>query len=204
MSDNTKIMLSSRELAIVTDKEFILTKHRIIQQVFALFQQQVPVIQQYLQTFWNSQLGYDRLPRISKGDQYRQLPYVVMDYPAVFNKQDRMAIRTLFLWGDSFSVTLHLAGKYKMLFWQQILNNLMQNRTQLFYVSVSKNEWEHHFEADNYQLLSDFSPSSLSKQLEGSPFIKIALRYPLAQWNEMERHFVDAYRSLSDLLKGKP
>ena len=197
-------MLSSRELAIVTDKEFILTKHRIIQQVFALFQQQVPVIQQYLQTFWNSQLGYDRLPKISKGDQYRQLPYVVMDYPAVFNKQDRMAIRTLFLWGDSFGVTLHLAGRYKMLLWQQILHHLMQNRTQPFYISVSKNEWEHHFEVDNYLLLSDFSPSSLLKHLEESTFIKIALRYPLAQWNDMGKHFEDAYRSLSELLQYKP
>ena len=197
-------MLSPRELAIVTDKEFILTKHQIIQQVFDLFQQQVPFIQQHLQTFWNSQIGSDSLPKISRGDHYRQLPFVVMDYPAVFDKQDRVAIRTLFLWGDSFSVTLHVAGKYKMLLWHQILHNLIQNPTLPYYIGVSKNEWEHHFEEDNYLPIFSLSPSSLLKRMEESPFIKIALRYPLAQWNDMAKHFEEAYRNFSELLQEMP
>lgn len=204
MSDHTKIMLSHRELAIVADREFILTKHRIIQQVFCLFEQQVPNIQALFGTIWRQYFSFDSLPKISKGEQYRQLPYVVMDYPAIFKKTDRWAIRTLFCWGDAFSITLQLTGQYKMLFIDRIVANAMVNRETAFYIGVNENEWEHHFEEDNYRLLISFTQESLMEHFHQLPHIKIALRYPLAQWNNMNQLFKEGYKMMSDLLKPIP
>ncbi|MEX0635355.1 MAG: hypothetical protein WD135_01200, partial [Ferruginibacter sp.] len=78
MSDAAKIKLSNRELAIVVDTDFILTKQKIIQQVFMLFELQIPGIQQLFKNIWNEHVSQDSVPKISKGEQYRQLPYVVM------------------------------------------------------------------------------------------------------------------------------
>lgn len=201
MSDYAKIKLSDRELAIVADTGFILTKHRIIQQVSLLFEQQVPGIQQLFGNIWNEHVSQDSLPKISKGEQYRQLPYVVMDYPALFEKTDRFAIRTLFWWGDAFSVTLQLAGKYKTLFIDRIAAELTKNKSLPLYIGVNEREWEHHFEEDNYLPLASFTAEELYNQLHQLPHIKIALRYPVAQWNVMELQFKEAYTVLAGLFK---
>ena len=51
-------------------------------------------------------------PKISKGEKYKGLPWVMLDYPRIFGKEDIMAIGTRFWWGHYFSVTLHLKGGY--------------------------------------------------------------------------------------------
>lgn len=201
MSNNTKIMLSPRELAIVNDAEFILTKHKIIQQVFALFQQQVPLIQQQFQSIWRELVLADGFPKISKGEQYRGLPYVVMDYPAVFDKHDRFAVRTIFCWADAFSVTVHLRGKYKELLKDRMVKYIITHLNLPLYVGVNEKEWEHHFEEDNYLPLQQFKETELATQFDALPHIKIALRYPLAQWNEMVQHLQEAYVMIASLTK---
>ena len=52
-------------------------------------------------------------PKISKGENYRGLPYVMLDYPRLFGREEVLAIRTFFWWGHGFSVTLHLKGGYR-------------------------------------------------------------------------------------------
>lgn len=194
-------MLSPRELAIVNDAEFILTKHKIIQQVFALFKEQVPFIQEQFQNIWRALVFADGLPKISKGEQYRGLPYVVMDYPAVFEKNDRFAVRTIFCWADAFSVTVHVRGKYKDLLKDRMLKNIVSHHNLPLYVAVNEKEWEHHFDEDNYLPIQQFTVTALATHFESLPHIKIALRYPLAQWNEMEQHLQEAYVIIASLIK---
>ena len=51
-------------------------------------------------------------PKISRGENYNGLPYVMLDYPRCFGKEDVFAMRTMFWWGNFFSITWHLKGKY--------------------------------------------------------------------------------------------
>ena len=62
-------------------------------------------------------------PKISKGENYKGLPWLVLDYPRYFNKEDIFAIRTLFWWGNFFSITLHISGKYKMRYEKKIIDS---------------------------------------------------------------------------------
>src|SRR5215475_6975736 len=38
--------------------------------------------------------------RIFRGDNYKHLPYAVMDYPALYTKENSFAYRTMFWWGN--------------------------------------------------------------------------------------------------------
>ena len=49
--------------------------------------------------------------KIFRGENYRQLPYLVLDYPKHFSKESVLAFRTMLWWGNFFSCTLHLQGK---------------------------------------------------------------------------------------------
>jgi len=52
-------------------------------------------------------------PKISRGENYLGLPYLVLDYPRLFRPDAVLAIRTFFWWGHFFSSTLQLSGGYK-------------------------------------------------------------------------------------------
>src|SRR5438105_15186190 len=110
--DRAKIRLSSKEMELVTNADWILTKNTIIEKTKILFGE----LQEVMTSTFNPVAAndYTRVPpKISKGENYRGLPYLILDYPRLFEKENILAIRTMFWWGNFFSITLHLAGSYK-------------------------------------------------------------------------------------------
>ncbi len=127
-----------------------------------------------------------RVPaKISKGERYQGLPFLVLDYPRIFEKNDVFAIRSMFWWGKYFSQTLHLSGKYKMQFAPRLIAMHTWLQENNYYISSGTEEWEHHFEPTNMLPVStDFNESFADKALN-APFIKIGIRLPIESWEEM-------------------
>ncbi|MBK8087192.1 MAG: hypothetical protein IPK31_04125 [Chitinophagaceae bacterium] len=109
MTGSANVSLSAFEKQLVTDASWILTKNNIIQKLFVLFGE--------LSETWQSNTVLQQLPsaineippKISKGENYEGLPYVMLDYPRCFSKEDVFAIRT-FSGGEIFSA-LHCISK---------------------------------------------------------------------------------------------
>jgi hypothetical protein len=166
------VRLSTEELELVSDPAWILTKNSIIRKVVELFGE--------LSGEWREMLGSERpdsaggqwQPKISKGEQYKGLPWVMLDYPRVFGKEDVFAIRTMFWWGHCFSVTLHLKGKYL----RSYLPVIVSRRTELgaagFWPGTSQDEWEH-----------EHSPGPWEDS-EGRPFLKLSAIVGFDKWDE--------------------
>ena len=198
MDNDTKVMLSLGELAIANDKNIILTKKAIIEKAAALFNNQIPVITNVFKEFVkNDEQLIAAIPKISKGENYNGFPYLLMDYPTVFGKENIFAIRTMFWWGNFFSITLHLKGMYKEMFTHQILSNV--NASDGFYIFMGENEWHHHFE-DNYLKIAEISEILKHKIVESS-FLKIALKYELHHWNMMQSLLPEGYKKIINLFK---
>ena len=89
-------------------------------------------------------------PKISKGENYKGLPYLVLDYPRYFGKDDHFAIRSMFWWGNFFSITLHLSGIYKKMYENKIEASFTLLKEESFFIGISDDQWEHHFETSNY------------------------------------------------------
>jgi hypothetical protein len=200
--DKTKIQLSAEETALVTKADWILTKNNIIrkaQQLLAMVQQQ----QHHLLIAYPSFPGaiIDSSPKISKGENYKGLPYVILDYPRSFNKEDVFAIRTLFWWGNFFSVTLHIAGTYKKMFEEKIIRSSGSLKANDFFVCINEEQWEHHFEADNYQSLKKLTASAFEELINKKSFIKLSKKIPLQQWNDAEKILLEIFSQLIDSLK---
>lgn len=139
-------------------------------------------------------------PKISRGEQYKELPYVILDQPRIFSREQVFAFRSIFWWGHYFIQVLHLKGMYQ----HQFASRLLAARERLgaagFYVSVGTDEWEHDFENGSYQSLNLFSDEQLKAKLAADPFIKIAITIPLNQWNEAMECLLDNYRLISVIL----
>jgi hypothetical protein len=199
-----KIQLSAEELSLVQNAGWLLTKNTIIEKVFALFGD---IAHQNLSRFNGMRRDFTAKeglleavlvpsPKISKGENYRGLPWVMLDYPRLFNRQDTFAIRTMFWWGHFFSVTLHLKGQYKERFQQNLLNNLPLLAKHQFYLCVSGEEWRHEFEDDNYTLLSQLNSSAVEKILLANDFCKLSAKISLPQWNQSKELLIDLHETV--------
>jgi hypothetical protein len=201
MADKTKLMFSDGELRFVKDTSWVLTKHKIIQTVYGLFNEQVKVIKEEWGTVLNGDLAQlsAAVPKISKGENYQSLPYVILDFPAVFGKQNIFALRTMFWWGKFVTITLHLSGKYADNLRQRITEKLQADPAGIF-ICVNSSQWEHHLEPDNYSPAAAIPADALRQILQNPVFIKLALRYELEEWNGLPVRLRDGYRKLTEFI----
>lgn len=201
MTATTKIVLSDKELSIVMDPGYILTKHAITQKVCDLFAGLVPVISTAINEkgILLPESAAASHPKIFKGENYRQLPYIMLDYPRHFKGEDIFAVRTMFWWGNCFSVTLHIAGSCKPAFEKRISGNLIKQPTG-FFVCVNADQWQHHFEEDNYLPAGHFNADQLKSLWKETGFIKLALPVSFEKWNHSPAILDDAFQRIAGLL----
>lgn len=139
--------------------------------------------------------------KISKGEKYEGLPWVMLDYPRVFGKEDVFAVRTMFWWGHFFSITLHLSGRYKKMYQPALLKNRMLLQECNFYLCVSEDEWRHDFASTNYVSLDQLDDQAVTDILSVTDFCKLSVRIPLQMWNLCMTMTDTLYRAIFDSLK---
>lgn len=200
MGDITKVLLSTGELAMASDKNIILTKLAVTDKAFSLFGSEVPIITNIFKPLLvhNKNLA-GSIPKIYKGENYNGFPYVMMDYPATFEKENIFAIRTMFWWGNFISITLHISGTHKK-FWEKNIFTKLET-SEDFFIAMGENEWQHHFEADNYILFSLLTAEQ-KKMIAEKNFLKISLKYELHHWNMMQSILPNGYKAIADLIIG--
>lgn len=183
-----KIRLSLTEMELVNNANLILTKNAILQKVMQLLggvqERQGLILRRHEAGLPAESLASS--PKISKGEYYRGLPYLVLDYPRVFEKENIFVIRSMFWWGNFFSITLHLSGKYKNLFAGQINQQQERFRLNEFYLSNSEDQWQHHFEPGNYTSLKEIGTEQFRQMNTNRSFIKLASKIPLTEWERAD------------------
>jgi hypothetical protein len=204
MPEKTKITLSDKELSLVTNVDWILTKQVIIEKVYGLFAGSVDSIKSSIisTTSLPDQVILS-VPKIYRGENYLQLPYVIMDYPRCFEKEDIFTVRTMFWWGNFFSVTLHLSGIYKEFVKDNLYRDMPASIHELF-IGVNENQWQHHFEADNFLPFSQVTQQQRVALFEKNNFVKLAMKFNLDQWDEMPRLLNESYKIIGGLLVSCP
>lgn len=193
-----KITLSDKELALVNDAEPILTKQRIMAKVQSFFadlnltqQNWINANASRLPTEWATSS-----PKISKGEQYRGLPYVVLDYPRCFQQDALFAIRTMFWWGNAFSVQLLVQGEDHSRLSEKLLNGWEDWMKTDACICVHPSPWEHHFERDNFRLLREMPKEESTTTIMKHSFLKIGFQHSLGQWDDLPEWLVAGFEKL--------
>lgn len=134
-------------------------------------------------------------PKISRGENYLGLPWVILDYPRFFGREDVFAIRTMFWWGHAFTVTLHLKGRYLELHLPVIERHWMVLARAGFHVGLSTDEWRHEHVANNYGVLE--GPEGLR---QGRDFLKLSAAVALSRWDDALVLMTDMFKTLMTVL----
>lgn len=178
--------LSPEQLSLLKNTDFIHQKTAALQQInyiFQNFQQMLAPIVLDQQTHALKDILFAS-PKISKGENYLGLPYLVLDYPAHFATPSIFTFRTFFWWGNFFSFTLHLQGPILDKYRAALLKNASQMRLSEYYLCINDTPWNYTTLSSNYVLASSFTENELIHYLKEWNFIKISAclsldEYPL-------------------------
>ena len=130
-------------------------------------------------------------PRVSRGENYRGLPWVMLDYPRVWGREDVFAIRTMFWWGHAFSVTLHLKGRYQALYLDVIRRHWERLAAAGFFVSINEDEWRHEHTPEVFAPMGGAMGAGggaggggATEIPDGREFLKLSAAVGLNRWPE--------------------
>src|SRR5947207_5805776 len=185
MDIHSKIQLSNFEVELLNNSEWILTKNGVMKKAQRLLEQ----VQQNACDYTTVNPGILPAevmaisPKISKGENYLGLPWLILDYPRYFEKENIFAIRSMFWWGHFFTTTLHVTGEYKEQYRKSITRHYAALCASDFYISVHDEQWHHHLEPENYLPVQNFSEDDLADHISKSTFLKLAKKLSVYEWN---------------------
>ena len=198
MIQQTKIQFLPAEMELVSSPDIILTKNAILQKIKSFFEE-IQMKQQDVLKKYSSQLPEEVLrisPKISRGENYKGLPWLVLDNPRHFQHNNIFAIRTMFWWGNFFSITLHVSGNNK----NDLLKNLTGNVSLLakkdFYIYNGTKEWEHDIDPGSYKKLSGINEEELQRIFSTNIFLKIAVKFSIGSLEAIEDKLLRNYELL--------
>ena len=198
----TKIRLSQKEMELITNADWILTKNGILKKIDHFFSALQVKQKDWLDT--NHPSFTEELlqssPKISKGEYYNGLPYRMLDFPKKFKQSEIFAIRTMFWWGHFFSVTIHLSGNYKTLHQKKIIASYSSLIESGFYCCINEEQWEHHFGDTNYKLIEKLSEQEFKKIVKISSFCKIAYKVPVQEFETVEKQLLSNFKKIIEIL----
>lgn len=196
MNREPKVRLSPLEKELIINSDWILTKNGIIEKVKALLgelqSRQQAILSQPLFALPEEVV----LPsaKISKGENYKGLPYLVLDYPRYFTRGHVFAVRSFFWWGHFFSSTFQLSGDYKTKYEDNIIRSFPALQEGGYSVCVNADPWEHDFSEANYSAIKNITANDFEELIRGHLFIKLAKKITLQEWDNAEEKLFEMFR----------
>lgn len=197
---SAKINVSEDELELMLNKEWLFQKRRIIEKVYEFFS---VLHDEYnlIATEKKSTLSYlpvNRMGKISRGENLGGLPYLVLDYPALFSKKKIIAIRTLFWWGNFFSISLHLSGLDVQP--EGTMPWLRYFKDHQFSINASGNEWNQEFNEGSFESFNrDFVV--YANTIAGNGIFRVAYNASLTNWPEAQKVLIDGFEKIITFLE---
>jgi hypothetical protein len=193
----SKIHLSQAESELMQNADIILTKNSVLQKMKNLLEE----VQQMQSDFVKERqiskaLIFRTTPKISRGENYLGLPWLILDYPRS-SEGDLFFIRTMFWWGRFFSTTLHVSGNHKRSVVQAV--SLSRNTLQGFSVGINEDPWMHHFEEDNYRAIESMSATGFDEACLRTQHLKIAKMFPLKEWQRAPAILFESWKLLLEV-----
>lgn len=200
----SKILFSEDELRRAENSEWILTKNNIIKKLMSSFGALSEVYREELMKYHDSLPAeiFDFSPKISKGEQHQGLPYIMLDYPRMFTRDDVFAIRTFFWWGNYFSLTLHLKGRFLDQFQSRIEEHVHLLAENHFYISHSDDEWAHEVHEATYTKLERGGRQLIANSRSQNNFLKLVCKWPVGSANGIHELICEQYVNLLKIIAG--
>ena len=171
--------LTKQVLNFASSKEYPLTKHRIMKTMTFLFDELGHRLSDQFNNF-DYLTGSDY--KITKGENYNFMPYVVLDFPKMIGHKFPIVCRTIFWWGHYFTANLIIDTELidVTIFYK---NKSTLKKT---YVLIGENLWDNNLQSGNYILINKLSIADLTILIENRNYLRLSHKIKLSQINDIE------------------
>jgi hypothetical protein len=133
------------------------------------------------------------VPKISRGEKYAHMPWVMLDYPRWFEPATgHFAVRSFFWWGHFFSLRLQLSGQYALLA-DDLRKQLPSDAG--WYTGFTTDPWNQQLPNEDWV----DEPGSEEQEPKTNYFIAAA-KLPLDQWKVAEIFLEEKFAELMKAL----
>lgn len=194
-------LFNDKELSYLEDTDFLLTKQEIGRTIVQVLGTAENLLKEEINSFGQllPKQALSKVGKISRGENYQGLPYWVLDFPRLFQKENVFAFRTMVWWGHEISTTLHVAGSFLSTHQDKLEKELSQDIQGLFFC-VNNNPWRYEFSEDNYQLLSRITERQVKSQIEEHQFLKLSFKHPISEIASLPNFASNSFKRLMKLL----
>jgi hypothetical protein len=199
--NRAKIQFSDAEQRLMRDPGVILTKNKVISGIVQLFAGLQHSLEDQAKDHKTLAPYLRNSAKISKGENYLGLPYVILDHPRYFDGKNVFAVRTMFWWGNFFSMTLHLSGEEKNKFQPKIEKAKQKLSEMNAFIGSNEDPWQHHFEKENYIAVSALSEQNFLSHCWQHEHLKIAVKWPLEEIAGIENKLEKCWNSLIEIIQ---
>lgn len=192
------------ELGVIADIEFFTLKERVTQKILdALNHAQQGILASHVHESFAYPHRMDAaIGKVSKGEQYKGYPYMVLDFPRLFAQSGVFAFRTMVWWGHAAYFTLHISGKYLAQHREAILRNWSALQGQGVYIyQDTQDVWHHEVESPYYETVDAVEAKHVEQWWEEFDYLKLARRLELLQLEDLASESVKAYELFFGVLR---
>lgn len=173
--------LNAKELATAQNTEIFKTKARVIKKIWSTFDELRASLQKELagQPLLAPE-GLDTTKgQVAKGDHHHHLPFVFMDMPQYFNRDEICTYRSFFWWGHGLVFALILSGPRLSQYKLRILRDYASYSNKGLHLAVTQTPWEWR-QGQGYTIaLTDSNRSRIRRALSRLTFVKLERFIPL-------------------------
>ena len=191
--------ITEKELNILQGTDFLLAKSAVLKKIYNMLEETRTELKKIVRnTGLSFPEGTDTLTgKISRGENYKNLPYMVLDYPTLFTNDNTFAFRTMFWWGNFFSLTLHLEGEALKYYRNNLADNIERLVNQNIYIGIGKTPWEYHYEKHNYVPIKEI----YREQILNFKFVKLSKRIAVIEWRKVPEFSAEFFKFLLSILR---
>ena len=193
---NSEIDLFSKdELTIIHDTEFFRLKSTVTQKFYQLFGELIQEIKEEIpQSKFVFPRGMDlKNGRITKGENYLGLPYVVADFPKIFNQEGVFTFRTWFWWGNYVLFTWHLSGTYLRVYQNHLISKFEDFQKAELLIFIGEDEWQQHITDSSYLDLNHVNKKTYVNLVKERPYFKVTQKLSFQDVENISRIGKDIY-----------
>ncbi|MEL7533456.1 MAG: hypothetical protein AAFN10_19235 [Bacteroidota bacterium] len=183
--------LDPLELALLKDAEILPRKHEVQDKLEKLLAQTgEQLLAQSLALPWPSMP-----PKLSRGENYAQQAYRVMDYPRMQQGEGFLFYRTLVLWGHPIGIHLIVSDHFMERLVPFLLDRY-QDLNPAWQFAAHDNPWIWEASAAGLVACSSMAKEQLAGEIAKRKFLKLSRFFPLDQYADLAEMSVDCFAEL--------
>ncbi len=116
--------------------------------------------------------------QVVRGENHKGFPFISLDMPQFFTKQEMFTFRTLFWWGHCLVFSLIVKGDKLSQYLDTLLQYQHEPTWQQTHIAITPTPWEWDLSTENYIALPTHDANHLHKQIKQIQYIKLCRFYP--------------------------